>query len=78
MNKELLKEIQKIPQKENQKENSLEEHQFIANCLSIGLRIEDLKQMEHKDVMKILLCFRDRNKKEKREATQADWDALAR
>ena len=56
----------------------MEEHQFIANCLSIGLRIEDLKQMEHKDVMKILLCFREKNKKEKREATQADWDALAR
>lgn len=73
-----MAEIQKIPQKENQKENSLEEHQFIANCLSIGLRIEDLKQMEHKEVMKILLCFRDTKNKGKKEATQADWDALAR
>ncbi len=73
-----MEEIQKIPQKENQKQNSLEEHQFIANCLAIGLRIEDLKQMEHKDIMKILLCFRDKSKNGKREATQADWDALAR
>ena len=77
MDNELIDELSKIPSK-SEKEDSLEEYRFIANCLSIGLRIEDLKQMEHKDVMKILLCFRDRNKKEKREATQSDWDALAR
>ena len=77
MDNELIEELSKIPSNK-EKEDSLEEYRFIANCLSIGLRIEDLKQMEHKDVMKILLCFRDRNKKEKREATQSDWDALAR
>ena len=71
--------MKKIPQKQNQKENNLEEHQFIANCLSIGLKIDDLKSMQHKDVVKILLCYREESKKEqKREATQEDWDKLAR
>jgi hypothetical protein len=69
--------LEKLPNK-NQKEDTLEEYRFIANCLSIGLRLDDLKQMEHKEVMKILLCFNETNKKERKEATQADWDALAR
>lgn len=77
MDNELIEELSKIPS-DKEKEDSLEEYRFIANCLSIGLRIEDLKQIEHKEVMKILLCFREKNKKGKKEATQADWDALAR
>lgn len=45
----------------------------------MGLRIEDLKQFEYKDVAKLMLCFVDKEQKEKtRKATQADWDALAR
>ena len=44
----------------------------------MGLRLEDLKTLQYKDVAKIMLCFVDKDKKEtKRRATQADWDRLA-
>lgn len=77
MDNELLEELEKLP-KNDDKEESLDEYRFIANCLSVGLRIENLKEMEHKEVMKILLCFIDNSKNKKKQATQSDWDALAR
>ena len=67
--------MNKLPNKWNENE-ALEEHEFIANCLKIGLKIEDLKQLEYKDVAKIMLCFVDKKEKS-RKATQADWDKLA-
>ena len=74
---ELIEETQKIPKcKENENE-ALEEHQFIANCLKMGLRLDDLKELEYKDVAKIMLCFVEKKDKP-RKATQSDWDALAR
>ena len=76
---ELIKETQKIP-KESENE-ALEEHRFIATCLKIGLKIEDLKHLEYKDVAKVMLCFIDEtnidNTNKTRRATQSDWDALA-
>ena len=62
------------------KETSLEEHQFIASCLQIGLTINDLKQMKFKDTMKIMLCFmrNDEKNDEIKKATQADIDKLLR
>lgn len=54
----------------------LEEYQFIATCLKMGLRIEDLKQLQYKDVAKIMLCFVDEKKEQPRKATQSDWDKL--
>ena len=74
---ELIEEMNKIPKNEEIEDKALEEHQFIANCLQIGLRIEDLKQLEYKDVSKIMLCFVNRDKKKVRRATQSDWDKLA-
>ena len=56
---------------------ALEEHQFIASCLKIGLRIEDLKELKYKDVAKIMLCFVEKDKNKPRKATQGDWDKLA-
>jgi len=44
----------------------------------MGLKIEDLKQLEYKDVAKLMLCFIDDNKPKTKKATQADWDKLAR
>lgn len=44
----------------------------------MGLRIEDLKELEYKDVVKIMLCYTDDPKNKKRKATQKDWDKLAR
>lgn len=61
----------------NKKIEGLEEHRFIANCLQIGFSIDDLKEMDYKDVAKIMLCFIDTDKKkEPRKATQADIDKL--
>lgn len=68
-----------MPKNTEKEDEALEEHRFIATCLKMGLRIEDLKQLEYKDVAKLMLCFVDKKQKEKsRKATQADWDALAR
>lgn len=78
MDNELIEELEKIPKSNEIEEDNLEESRFIANCLQVGFRIDDLKQMEYKEVAKILLCFREKSKKENRKATQADWDALAR
>ena len=44
----------------------------------MGLTIQDLKELEHKDVVKIMLCFMDEEQKGKNVATQSDWDKLAR
>ena len=44
----------------------------------MGLRLEDLKTLQYKDVAKIMLCFIDKKDSDKsRKATQADWDRLA-
>lgn len=71
---ELIKEMEKIPKSDKEENEALEEHNFIASCLKIGLRIDDLKQFSYKDIAKIMLCYVD-NKKEKR-ATQRDIDKL--
>lgn len=78
---ELIKETKKIPKGKESENEALEEHSFIATCLKIGLKIEDLKHLEYKDVAKIMLCFIDEtnidNTNKTRRATQSDWDALA-
>ena len=67
--------MNKLPKSKEQDE-ALEEHKFIASCLQMGLRIDDLKELKYKDVAKIMLCFVDK-KETSRKATQADWDRLA-
>ena len=67
---------------EEGEDDSLSDYDFIATCLRIGLRIEDLKDLEYKEVAKILICYsrneRKTNKKTKyRKATQDDWDRFA-
>ena len=76
MDDELVEELKNIKKTDNENDN-LEESRFIANCLRIGLRIEDLKQMEYKEVAKILLCFREKPEPKYKKATQSDWDKLA-
>ena len=76
---ELIQATRKLPKDSNNESEALEEHRFIATCLKMGLRIDDLKQLEYKDVAKLMLCFVENKKKQKtKKATQADWDALAR
>ena len=75
-----MNEMKKIPKSDNATENNFEEHNFIASCLKIGLRIEDLKQLKYKDVAKIMLCYIENenmaNKKDSKKATQSDIDKL--
>lgn len=73
MDKELIEELEKH---KGDSEVLFEEHSFIASCLKIGLSLSDLKELEFKDVAKIMLCYADTQKTTKR-ATQADWDRLA-
>ena len=78
VDEELIEEINKKPKNDEEENKALEDHQFIANCLQIGLRLDDLKQLEYKDVAKIMLCFSNNsNQPKKKKATQADWDKLA-
>lgn len=69
--------MKKLPKSKNNTGEALEEHFFIASCLKIGLRIEDLKQLTYKDVAKLMLCFVENNEPKTKKATQADWDRLA-
>ena len=69
--------MKKLPNNNKNENEALEEHYFIASCLKMGLRIEDLKQLDYKDVAKLMLCFVDKQEKTSRKATQADWDKLA-
>lgn len=71
---ELVEELEKIPKSKDEENEALEEHKFIASCLKIGLRLEDLKQLSYKDIAKIMLCYVE-DKKEKK-ASQKDIDKL--
>jgi len=76
LDNELVEELKKQPNQNG--EVLFEEHSFIANCLKIGLTISDLKELEYKDVAKIMLCYADNGKTNKtRKANQSDWDRLA-
>lgn len=68
--------MRKLPKNKSKENEALEEHQFIASCLKMGLRIEDLKQFSYKDIAKLMLCFIDKGESTK-QATQSDWDKLA-
>ena len=68
----------KINAESTTQNEALEDYYFIANCLKIGLKIEDLKQLKYTDVAKLMLCFCENTDKEaKRNATTRDWDLLA-
>lgn len=81
MDNELIEAISKV-KKNNKESNFLEEHIFIANCLQVGFKIDDLKQMEYKDVAKILLSFMLEEKNQEiasqSDASQSDIDNFLR
>lgn len=52
-----------------------EEHQFISNCLKLGLTMSDLEKLDYIDVLKIFFCSIPEEEKYKK-ATAADWDKL--
>lgn len=72
-----LEEINK--ESKNKKESLFPEHEFLAACLRIGLKIEDLKTLTYVDVLKIFISFFDNDKEEEngtRMATQEDIQNL--
>ncbi len=72
-----FKELEKINGKG--KESTFPEHEFLAACLRIGLKIEDLKTLTYVDVLKIFISFFDNDKEEEngtRMATQEDIQNL--
>lgn len=88
--KEVFEEIAKLQgdSKENTSEDIFEEHQFILDCLDLGLTLDNLKELSYVDVLKMLVCKIRRQKElvkapntpqkeEVRKATQNDWDRLA-
>lgn len=76
---ELINEMKKLPKNNKNESEALEEHQFIASCLKMGLRIEDLKQFTYKDVVKLMLCFVDKeDSRNTNRATQQDINMLLR
>lgn len=77
MDKELETELKKLPSSKAEIVDTLSEHRFIANCLKLGLRMQDLQELEYKDVAKIMVCYlQDNNPKKERMATQQDIDKL--
>lgn len=70
----VIKELSKI-NNSNSKKELFPEHEFLAACLRMGLRIEDLKILTYVDVLKIFISFCDRENKNEngvKEATQED------
>lgn len=57
-------------------EDVFPEHSFVANCLKVGLTINDLKNLTYVDVMKILISFLPDKKTNSNSATQKDIDRL--
>lgn len=81
-NEEVFKEIEKLQNKEQSNEEDLfEEHQFILDCLEMGLTLDNLKELSYVDVLKMMICrikkFKKSEKPQIKKASQSDWDALA-
>lgn len=49
----------------------------MASCLRVGLTINDLEGLTYIETMKVLYSFLEK-KKTVKQATQEDWDKLAR
>lgn len=76
MDQELLEQLKLLKNKKKKSEKSdLEEHNFIASILNLGLTLQDLKELDYVDVAKIMICSIPEDKKYKK-ATAADWDKL--
>lgn len=74
MDKELEEELSLLP-KSNKNVDNLEDYMLVANCLSVGITLQDLKGITYVGALKILLCFNeDRRKRKDEEATQQDID----
>lgn len=75
MDDELQEQIKLLKSKNKNKKEDLGEHYFIGACLQIGLRIEDIKDMEYVDIAKIMITMLPEDTKY-RKATAEDWDKI--
>lgn len=57
------------------KTEGLEEHHFMAACLGLGIKMDDMKELEYVDIAKIMICTIPEDTKY-RKATAEDWDKL--
>lgn len=85
MDKKVFDELEKIngDKKKNDKESLFPEYEFLATCLRMGLRIDDLKILTYVDVLKIFISFIGKDNETEntvqngvREATQEDIKKL--
>lgn len=76
----VMEELKKINTSEEKNKELFPEHEFLAACLRMGLRIEDLKILTYVDVYKIFVSFFNSEEKEDssgvRQATQEDIQNL--
>lgn len=76
VDKTVIAELKKINTSEEKNKELFPEHEFLAACLRMGLRIEDLKILTYVDVYKIFISFFNGEEKEEsggvRQATQED------
>lgn len=71
--------IEMYKNSKTQKIDDYEDWRYLASCLSIGLSISDLQQLQYKDVAKIMFVMSEENKEKKtRNATQTDINKLLR
>ena len=75
VDKTVIEELKKL-NTSGEKKEIFPEHEFLAACLRIGLRIEDLKILTYVDVYKIFISFFNSEETEEnnsvRQATQED------
>ena len=74
MDKELEEQL-KLLKNNSIEESVFEEHQYIVNCLRLGLTISDLEKLDYIDVLKFFFCSIPKEEKYKK-ATAEDWDKL--
>lgn len=75
VDEELIEKIDELV-KDDTSESDYPEYEFVASCLKIGLTINNLKELNYIEVMKILYSFIENKKvnNNERNATQADID----
>lgn len=76
---DIVEQLNKINNDNNEKKSKFPEHEFLLMCLKMDISIECLEKLTYVDVMKILICYLNKNSNEKeKKATQIDIDKLLR
>ncbi|HIY56850.1 MAG TPA: hypothetical protein H9829_01430 [Candidatus Tetragenococcus pullicola] len=80
MDEKVFEKIEKYTEDKSAGKTIFPEHDFLAACLKIGLKIDDLKILTYIDILKIFISFlKNRTEdedKEIKEATSKDIQNL--